>query len=161
MKFTTIFDEEIETPCAGCIVADKTKFVAGRIYQSHLWDVSQDFEIAYPGMIVISPLRHVSNYADLASDEVQELNTLLAHCKKAILKIFNCEKIAYMFYEKPNGHVHFVVIPLHNLITIEDKYSVLGELMRKAKELKNDKANMDKVTETIEKYRNYFQNLIW
>ena len=160
MKLTTIFNEEIETPCAGCIVTDKTKFVAGRIYQSKLWDISQDFEIAYPGMVVISPLRHVSNYADLTSDEVKELNSLLAHCKKAILEIFDCEKIAYMFYEKPNGHIHFVVIPIHNLIAIEDRYSVLGELMRKAKELKNDKTTMKQLTETIGKYRNYFQNKI-
>lgn len=51
MKLTTIFNEEIETPCAGCIVADKTKFVAGRIYQSNLWNISQDFErvwLLYP-----------------------------------------------------------------------------------------------------------------
>ena len=159
MKLITIFNEEIDTPCAGCIVADNTKFKEGRIYQTTLWDLSQDFEIAYPGMGIISPLRHVSNYADLTSAEVQELNTLLAHCKKAILEIFNCEKIDYMFYEKPNGHLHFVVIQLHNLITIEDRYSVLGELMRRARELKNDQATMDKVTESIEKYRTYFQSI--
>lgn len=110
-------------------------------------------------MVVVSPLRHISNYADLTSDEVQELNTLLAHCKKAILEIFNCKKISYMFYEKPNGHIHFVIIPLHNLITIEDRYSVLGELMRKAKKLKNDKAIMKQVTDAIGKYKNYFQNI--
>ena len=161
MKLITIFNEEIETPCAGCIVADKTKFVAGRIYQSNLWDISQDFEIAYPGMVVISPLRHVSNYADLTSDEIQELNTLLVHCKKAILEIFNCEKIAYMFYEKPNGHIHFVIIPLHNMIEIKDRYSVLGELMSKTEELRNDQKNMNRVTETIKKFREYFQSIVF
>jgi len=158
MKFTTIFGEVIDTPCAGCIVADKTKFREGRIYQSDLWDVSQDFEIAYPGMVVISPLRHVSNYMDLTQNELQELSILLAHCKKAILKIFNCEKVAYMFYEKPNGHIHFVVIPLHNLITVEERYSVLGELTHKAKELKNNRDNMNTLAETIEKFRDYFRN---
>lgn len=159
MKFTTIFNEEINTPCAGCIVTDNTKFEDGRIYQSSLWDISQDFEIAYPGMIVISPLRHVSNYMDLTKDEVLELNTLLSHCKKAIIKIFNCEKVAYTFYEKPNGHIHFVIIPLHNLIKINNKYAVLEELMTKSEDLKNNKANMAKVTETIKKFRNYFKSI--
>lgn len=159
MKFTTIFNEEIETPCVGCVVTDKTKFREGRIYQSHLWDLSQDFEIAYPGMVVLSPLRHVSNYMDLTKDELQELNILLSHCKKAIMEIFNCEKAAYMFYEKPDGHIHFVVIPLHGLIKIEDKYSVLGELMNKAAELKNNSDNMLKVTETIKQFRDYFQKV--
>lgn len=82
-------------------------------------------------MIVISPMRHVSNYMDLTPEELNELRELTVHAKKAIVKIFNCSKIAYMFYEKPNGHVHFVIIPLHGLVKIEDKYSVLGELIKK------------------------------
>lgn len=159
MQLTTIFNEEIETPCAGCIVLDNTKFKEGRIYQTKLWDISQDFEIAYPGMIVLSPLRHVSNYAELTSQEQQELNTLLIHSKKAIVKIFNCEKLAYTFYEKPNGHIHFVIIHLHGLIEIKDKYSVLGELIAKSEELKSNKNNMLNVNKAIKQLRTYFQNL--
>ena len=159
MQLTTIFNEEIETPCAGCIVLDNTKFKEGRIYQTKLWDISQDFEIAYPGMIVLSPLRHVSNYSELTSQEIQELNTLLIHSKKAIVKIFNCEKLAYTFYEKPNGHIHFVIIPLHGLVEIRDKYSVLGELIAKSEELKNNKDNMLNVNKAIKQLRTYFQNL--
>ena len=64
-----------------------------------------------------------------------------------------------MFYEKPNGHVHFVVIPLHNLIEIKNKYSVLGELMSKAKDLHNDSENMIKVIKTINDFRDYFMNI--
>lgn len=159
MQLTTIFNEEIETPCAGCIVLDNTKFKEGRIYQTKLWDISQDFEIAYPGMIVLSPLRHVSNYTELTSQEIQELNTLLIHSKKAIVKIFNCEKLAYTFYEKPNGHIHFVIIPLHGLVEIRDKYSVLGELIAKSEELKSNKDNMLNVNRAIKQLRIYFQNL--
>lgn len=159
MKFKTIFNEEIDTPCAGCVVMDNTKFKEGRIYQSKLWDLSQDFEIAYPGMVVLSPMRHVSNYMDLTDGEIKELNVLMAHCKKAISQIFNCEKIAYMFYEKPNGHIHFVVIPLHGLIEIKNKYSVLGELMAKAEELKKDKENMAKVVDAINQFQSYFKRI--
>ncbi len=157
MKFTTIFNEEIDTQCAGCAVLDKEKFTEGRIYQSKHWDLSQDFEVAYPGMVVFSPLRHVSDYMALTENERKELNTLTIKCKKAIKQIFNCEKVAYMFYERSEGHVHFVVIPLHGLIDIHDKYSVLGELMAKAQELKNDPQNMTTVIETIAKFREYFK----
>ena len=93
MKFKTIFNEEINTLCAGCVVMDNTKFKEGRIYQSKLWDLSQDFEIAYPGMVVLSPMRHVSNYMDLTDDEMRELNVLTVHCKKAIKKIFDCDNV--------------------------------------------------------------------
>ena len=159
MKFTTIFNEDIDTPCAGCIVMDKTKFQKGRIYQSKLWDLSQDFEIAYPGMIVLSPMHHVSNYMDLMEDELRELRALTVYCKKAIKEIFDCDKVAYMFYEKPDGHVHFVIIPLHGLVEIKDKYSVLGELMSKAKDLRTDKENMARVVKVIGEFRAYFKNI--
>lgn len=159
MKFTTIFNEEINTTCAGCVVTDNTKFTEGRIYQSKLWDLSQDFEIAYPGMVVLSPMRHVSTYIDLTKDEIKELNVLTFHCKKAIKKIFDCENVAYMFYEKSNGHVHFVIIPLHGLIEIKDKYSVLGELISMAKDLRTNKENMTHVVRAISGFRKYFKNV--
>ena len=159
MKFKTIFDEKIDTPCAGCVVMDNTKFQEGRIYQSKFWDLSQDFEVAYQGMVVLSPMRHVSNYMDLTENELKELNLLTVHCKKAISQIFNCDKTAYMFYEKPNGHIHFVIVPLHGLVKVKDKYSVLGELMAKAKELREDKENMAKVIDAINQFRDYFKSI--
>ena len=159
MKYTTVFGEEIETSCIGCTVANNKQFMKGRIYRTKLWNLAQDFEIAYPGMIILSPLRHVSNYIDLTLDEQQELNVLLSHCKKAIINIFNCKKVAYAFYEKPDGHIHFIVIPLHNLVDIGDKYSVLGELMTKAEMLRNNKENMVRVVDAISKLKNYFNNL--
>lgn len=159
MKFTTVFDEQIETPCAGCVVMDSSKFKEGRIYQSKLWDLSQDFETPYPGMVVISPMRHVSTYMDLTEEELKELHEITIHCKKAILQIFSCYKMAYMFYEKPNGHVHFVIIPLHGLVEVEDKYSVLGELIAKTPKLRNDKENMKKVIKAIDDFREYFKNI--
>lgn len=60
MQFTTIFGEVIDTPCAGCVAVVPEKFKEGRIFKTKLWDLSQDFETPYPGMAVISPLRHVS-----------------------------------------------------------------------------------------------------
>lgn len=159
MKFTTIFNEEIDTHCAGCIVSDSTKFKEGRIYQSKLWDLSQDFEIAYPGMVVLSPMRHVSDYMSLTDNELEELKILTIHCKQAIKNIFDCEKIAYMFYEKPNGHVHFVIIPLHGLVKVKDKYSVLGELISKAEYLRTNKENIAQVTKAIAEFKKYFMEI--
>lgn len=159
MQFKTIFNEEFNVSCAGCIVMDNLKFKGGRIFQSKFWDLSQDFEIAYPGMMVISPLRHVSNYIDLTEEEIRELHLLSTYCKKALSEIFDCSKFANMFYEKPNGHIHFVIIPLHGLIKIENKYAVLAELMTKIPELRQDEDNMKVVVETIAKIRKYFSAL--
>ena len=159
MKYITVFGEELKIDCIGCTVAQKAQFTEGRIHQTKLWNLAQDFEIAYPGMIILSPLRHVCNFTDLTPDEQQELNMLLSHCKKAIMKIFNCEKVAYMFYEKPSGHIHFIVIPLHGLVEIKNKYAVLAELMDKMEMLRNDKENIAQVVSTISKLRAYFKDI--
>lgn len=159
MKFTTIFGEVIDTPCAGCVVADATKFKQGRIFQTKLWDLSQDFEIPYPGMVVLSPMRHASNYMDLNVEELKELRQLMILVKKAVLKIFGCPKLAYMFYEKPDGHIHFVVIPLHGLVEIKDKYSVLGEVMSQTPMLLKDKENMERVFRAIDDFKKYFEKI--
>lgn len=159
MQFKTIFNEDIDVPCAGCVVSDNAKFKEGRVYQSKHWDLSQDFEIAYPGMMVISPMRHVSNYTDLTEEEIRELHLLAKHCKNALSEIFDCSKFANMFYEKPNGHIHFVIIPLHGLIKIENKYAVLAELMAKIPELRQNEDNMKTVVDTIDKLRKYFSTL--
>ncbi len=156
MRFKTIFNEEINVDCAGCVVMDNTKFVEGRIFQTKLWDLSHDFETPYPGMVVVSPMRHVSNYMDLDKAEIDELHKFFVLIKKATLEIYNCTKMANMFYEKPNGHVHFVFIPLHDLVSIDDKYSVLGELIKKTPELLQNKENMQRVIDDIAKFKNYF-----
>lgn len=156
MKMTTIFGEKIDSPCTGCIVKDNSKFKEGRIYQTHLWDLSQDFEIAYPGMVVISALRHVSNYIDLTSEEIKELHQLISQTKIALRNIFNIEEMAYMFYEKSDGHFHFVIIPLHGLVKIKDKYAVLSELIQQKPTLRKNTKNMTLVTETITKLRKFF-----
>ncbi len=159
MLFKTIFNEDIDALCAGCVVMDNSKFKDGRIYQSKFWDLSQDFEIAYPGMMVISPMRHVSNYTDITEEEITELHLLTTHCKKALSKIFDCSKFANMFYEKPNGHIHFVIIPLQGLVKIENKYAVLAELMAKIPELRQNEDNMKMVVDTIHKLRKSFSTL--
>ena len=159
MQFKTIFGEELNVPCVGCVVMDNSKFKDGRIYQSKLLDLGQDFEIAYPGKVVISPMRHVSNYIDLTDEEIRELHLLTKHCKKALSEIFDCSKFANMFYEKPNGHIHFVIIPLHGIVKIENKYAVIAELMAKIPELRQDKNNMKMVVEAIAKLREYFSTI--
>ena len=36
------------------------------------------------------------------------------------MKIFNCDKVVYMFHEKPKAHLHFVIVPLHGLVEIHE-----------------------------------------
>lgn len=96
---------------------------------------------------------------DLTQKELKELHLLTVHFKKAVLEIFGCQNMAYMFYEKPGGHVHFVLIPLHGLVDISDKHAVLAELIAKTPHLKADKENMRRVIDAISRLRQYFSGI--
>lgn len=157
MKFTTIVGEEIEIDCPGCSNRDFSKLQALRILDTKLWAVGQDYELAYPGLIVIAPMRRVSNYADLTDEEILEFNQLMKISKQAISDLFHCNNICYTFYEKQNGHFHMVIIPLHGLVKLENKYSALSELMQKAPEIKADKKLMAEVLLYVDKLRIYFK----
>ena len=76
--------------------------------------------------------------------------------KQVIREIFGCEKVAYAFYESANLHIHFIIIPLHGEVKVQDKYAIIRELMDRADELRENQQNLKRVFEVIEKMRNYF-----
>lgn len=156
IKFETIFGEVLDVPCMGCVVADNSKFLQGRIFQTELFDISQDFELAVPGMMVISPMRHINMIECLTDDELAELSLLTVECKRALVDLWECEKVYYSLFEKPDGHIHLVIVPLWKSLKLKNKYAALAELMERKEDLKNDKENMAQVTEYIIKLRNWF-----
>ena len=156
MKLTTFWGEELNSDCIGCYVGNKSNFQQGRICQTKFWNLGQDIEIAYPGMLVFSPLRHIFSFDDLTPEEFQEWQQLMIKSKQAIREIFGCEKVAYAFYESSNLHIHFIIIPLHGEVMVKDKYSIIRELMDRADELRENQQNLKRVFEVIEKMRNYF-----
>ncbi len=160
MKFTTIFNEEIEIDCVGCVVSDAKLFKQGRIFQTELFDISQDFELAVPGMMVISPLRHIPNIEALTDDELAELSLLQVYCKRALLDLWECENVVYQLYEKPDCHIHLVIIPLWKSLKLQNKYAALAELMARKDELKSDMQNMEQVVKYIEDLKVWFTDRI-
>lgn len=158
MKLETIFNEKIEIDCVGCVVSNNNLFKQGRIFQTELFDISQDFELAVPGMMVISPLRHIPNIEALSDDELAELSLLQVYCKRALLDLWECENVVYQLYEKPECHIHLVIIPLWKSLKIENKYAVLSELMSRKNELKSDEQNMRKVVEYIKALKKWFDD---
>lgn len=155
-KFETIFGEELDVDCMGCVVADASKFKQGRIFQTELFDISQDFELAVPGMMVISPMRHINMIESLTEDEVAELGLLTIECKRALVDLWEQEKVFYCLYEDGHQHIHLVIVPLWKDLKIKNRYAAVAELSERKNELKSDVDNMRQVTEYIEKLREWF-----
>lgn len=158
MKETTIFGDVIEGDCIACeIVNNADKFKQGRIFETEYFDIHQDFGIAVPGLMVIAAKRHVCNIDTLTDDELAEISLLQVYCKKALLDLWECENVAYLLFEKPSSHLHYIVVPMWKSLKINDKYSILAELLSKKDELKNDKENMEKVKASVLALRKWFE----
>lgn len=140
----------------GCVAADNSKFKQGRIFQTELFDISQDFELAVPGMMVISPMRHINMIESLTEDEVAELGLLTIECKRALVDLWEQEKVFYCLYEDGCQHIHLVIIPLWKDLKIKNRYAAVAELSAHKDELKSDVENMRQVAEYVEKLREWF-----
>ena len=156
MEFKTIFGEIISADCLGCSDRNVPALKKLQIAEMKNWRVEQDIELAYPAMIILVPKRHVSNYADLSSDELQELNELIVKSKNNIKKLFQVDRFVYMFWERPNGHFHFLIMPVFDFMNIKNRAGILSEITERNSDFTGDKEHMKLVAETIDKLRNLF-----
>ncbi len=149
MDFTTIFGDVVRVDCLGCVdrtLPSVSKFL---IHETDSFFVEQDLELAYPALVVLVPKRHISSYAELTQTEILELSNLIVESKKNIQQLFEVDRFAYMFYERPNGHFHFIIIPLFLSMKIKEKSGVLAEIIQRNNELKSDEDNMKLTSKTI------------
>lgn len=158
MKEITIFGDEIEGKCIACeIVNNPKQFKDGRIFRSEFFDIHQDFGLAVPGMMVINVNRHVANIDTLTDDELAEISLLQVYCKKALLDLWECEEVTYMLFEKPSSHLHYIIIPIWKHLKINNKHSVLSEIIAQKNELKNNPENLQKVKDAVLELRKWFE----
>ena len=159
MEFITVFGDVVRVDCLGCVdrtLPSVSKFL---IHETDHFIVEQDLELAYPALVVLVPKRHISNYEEMTQEEILELSNLIVKSKKIIQSIFDVDRFAYMFYERPNGHFHFIIIPLLPDMKIKEKSGVLAEIIQRNDELKRDVSNMTLVSETIKYLRVLFKNI--
>lgn len=154
METEAIFNDYIKPKCIGCRIAQVNDFAENIIYKSKLWSVFQDVDIAYPGLIVLAPNRHVYSFAGLEEEEHRELFYLMLKVKEALFLIFHCDDFLYTVHETPGQHLYFKIIPIHGLIKLKDDTISLSE---KAKDkLRSNIKNMEIIDVTIDKMRHFF-----
>lgn len=100
--------------CYPCTEASKDDLPPrARILRTDRWRVVHSFEGGLPGWLVLLPLRHVTNVADLDAAEAAELGPLIVDLSRALVAELGCAKTYVMqFAEAPGfGHAHFHVVP--------------------------------------------------
>jgi len=86
----------------------------GVTYEDHLWRLEHAIEpIPLVGWLVLKPLRHVEQFADLSEDEVAAFGPLTRRIAQAMTEVLHPEKIYLTLYAEGPGfaHLHVHIIP--------------------------------------------------
>lgn len=154
----TIFGKAVKNDCLFCGLSGNSDVLSDeRIFRSEFFDIYQDVGLAIPGLMIVSPLRHVPNVEALSDDELAELGLLMVYCKKALVDIWELEKVVFQINDKPNNHVHLVIVPLWKEFRSFENLGVLEKLEQQKESLKQDEKNLLKVKEYVLKLRTWFE----
>ena len=139
MKITTIFNQELEiNECLGCYLVNTGVFKDGLIAQTDTMQLSLDLELAYPGMMILSPKRHVEYFDQLTADETGEWNKLLAVATKALRQDSDCKQISYFFRSFAGYHMHLAIMPIWKGAVYQDSQIILSDLIKDCEKLRKE-----------------------
>ena len=144
MKIITIFNQELEiSDCLGCHLVQTGIFKDGLIAENDTMQLSLDLELAYSGMMILSPKRHVEYFDQLSPEELNDWNKLLAAATQALRQDTNCQHISYFFRSFVGYHLHLAIIPIWKNDSYQNDYTILHDLETDMDKLQ--KENIQKV----------------
>lgn len=87
--------------------------VGGLLYGDALWQLEHITPLALPGWLVLKPLRHVENAADLTASEAAQFGILVQRTAAALRAATPLVKVYVVcFAERETfAHIHFHLIP--------------------------------------------------
>jgi diadenosine tetraphosphate (Ap4A) HIT family hydrolase len=98
--------------CLACDVnAGRILAPGGAIYQDTYWIADHGIDRLVRGYVVLKPLRHVHELADLSSDEAATLGGALRVVLSAMRTALETERIYVCSFAETVHHLHFHLLP--------------------------------------------------
>jgi diadenosine tetraphosphate (Ap4A) HIT family hydrolase len=98
--------------CYTCDVnAGRVNAPGGVIYRNALWVADHGVDRLVQGYVVLKPLRHVHEIADLSPDEAAALGPALRTLLSAMRTALNTERIYVCSFAETVHHLHFHLLP--------------------------------------------------
>ncbi|MEV7229060.1 hypothetical protein AB0M79_18830 [Polymorphospora sp. NPDC051019] len=102
--------------CLACdLTAGRTSVPGGRIHRTAHWVVEHCVGPLGVGTLIVKPLRHVVQVAELTDGESSELGPLLRRMAAAVTALTSPEQVYVCLWSHADGrpgHIHFVVQPV-------------------------------------------------
>ena len=121
----------------GCIACDLTAgrepLPGGVIADAGSWRIEHTVGPLGVGTLIVKPVRHVVQVADLTSEETAELGPLLHTAASIVTELLQPEQVYVCLWSHAGGvpgHIHFVVQPVSRALM--DRYGVYGPALQVA-----------------------------
>jgi diadenosine tetraphosphate (Ap4A) HIT family hydrolase len=105
----------VGTPLAGCLAcnvnAGRIASPGGPVYDDGVWRVDHEITPLVRGYLVMKPLRHVHEAADLTDEEAESLGTVMRTVLAAARAALRPERIYICSFAETEHHLHFHLIP--------------------------------------------------
>jgi diadenosine tetraphosphate (Ap4A) HIT family hydrolase len=104
--------------CFACQILDgSTKISGGFLYRNNLWSIEYCVGPLPLGSLILKPVRHILNFSELNSKELNQFSILLNEITKLIIGLTHCDQ-TYICQWSHQGwqpvHIHFVIQPAWN-----------------------------------------------
>jgi diadenosine tetraphosphate (Ap4A) HIT family hydrolase len=98
--------------CIGCDVnAGRTAPPGGVIASDGVWQADHEITPLVRGYVIVKPLRHVHELADINEDEADRMGRFLARLHSAMRSALATERIYVCSFAETVHHLHFHLIP--------------------------------------------------
>lgn len=111
-EIETIGGQKVTTGCIGCSLVSGNLVHPASIYRSDHFDVHQDVEIALPGFLIVSTVRHIASVREFSREEGAEFSQIVPRMRRAQ---YGCGfDNVYLFQNEDTAdHFHLWMFPIY------------------------------------------------
>ena len=155
-----IYGNRAAVDCIGCAIQEgKITRPGGSIILTEHFDAQQDVEIPIPGFIILASRRHLVSVDEFSDEQKQDFINTLCQLRLAMRKALDIKTVSLIQEEGTSDHFHLWLFPWYGWMIekFPENLSSLRPIMEYARTNLKTKDNLNKVLDSVEKLRNYFQ----
>ncbi len=105
--------------CLTCdIIEGKAVPAGGVIYRDGLVVVHHCVDVAVPGYLIVSPLRHVEGFGDLTDGEIVRLGAVAKKAVDILKKVEGVERVYIASLGEETNHFHLHIFPRYDWMPV-------------------------------------------
>ncbi|EGO65850.1 HIT family protein [Acetonema longum] len=114
--------------CITCSIAEgKETPPGGLIYKNDRIIIHHCLDVNIPGYLIISPIRHVTQYQELVDAELMAMTKGMKNTVSILYRLPDVEKVYILSLGEETSHLHFHIFPRYRWLTDTSNDALFSE----------------------------------